>query len=376
MIPLSIPQIEGNEWKYIKECLDTNWVSSVGSYVDKFEEKIKEYVGSSTAVVTMNGTAAITLALQTLGIGKGDEVIVPSMTFVASVNPILYVGATPVFIDITEDTWVMDADQIESLITEKTKAIIPVHLYGNMVDMEPLMQIANKYNLYVIEDATEALGSEYQTSDGKWHKAGTLGHFGAFSFNGNKLITTGAGGMLVTNSEQLGERAKYLSTQSKTVLNNGGMIHEEIGYNYRMPNILAAMGVAQLEKINEYIEKKRQHALLYNKLLAGVKGIQLSAAKENIKNCYWLYSILIKDHYVLERDELIQHLKDKGIETRPFFYPINCMKLYSKYNRINLCTTDLISQQGVNLPSSVGLEEQDIQYICDCIKEVIFLSEG
>jgi len=370
MIPLSIPQIEGNEWKYIKECLDTNWVSSVGSYVDKFEEKFKEYEGSSTAVVTMNGTAAITLALQTLGIGRGDEVIVPSMTFVASVNPILYVGATPVFIDITEDTWVMDANQIESLITEKTKAIIPVHLYGNMVDMEPLMQIANKYNLYVIEDATEALGSEYQTSDGKWYKAGTLGHFGAFSFNGNKLITTGAGGMLVTNNTQLGERAKYLSTQSKTVLNNGGMIHEEIGYNYRMPNILAAMGVAQLEKLNEYIEKKQKHSSLYNKLLTGIKGIQLPTDKRNIKDSHWLYSILIKDNYVLKRDELIQHLKDKGIETRPFFYPIHRMKPYSKYSTIALETTDLISKKGINLPSSVGLKEQEIQYICNCIEEL------
>ncbi|MEA4828306.1 MAG: aminotransferase class I/II-fold pyridoxal phosphate-dependent enzyme, partial [Clostridium sp.] len=220
MIPLCIPEIRGNEWKYVKECIDTNWVSSVGSYVTLFEERFSQYVQSKKAVVTMNGTAAIQLALIALGIGEGDEVIVPSMTFISPVNAIKYVGAVPVFCDVRRDTFVMDEEKIENLITEKTKAILPVHIYGHPVDMDKVMELAKKYNLYVIEDATEALGSQY-----KEKMAGTIGHIGCFSFNGNKLITTGAGGMLVTNDEKLGERAKFLSTQTKVVLENKAFYH-------------------------------------------------------------------------------------------------------------------------------------------------------
>ncbi len=249
MIPLCIPEIKGNEWKYIKQCLDTNWVSSAGSFVDKFEEDFAKYVKATKAVVTMNGTAALELALRTLGIGKGDEVIISSMTFISPVNTIKYVGAEPVFVDVCRDTYVMDADKIEEMITPKTKAILPIHIYGHPVDMDKIMEIAKKHNLYVIEDATESLGSLYKDK-----AVGTIGHIGCFSFNGNKLITTGAGGMLVTNSEELGDRAKYLSTQTKTILENEAFYHEEIGYNFRMPNLLAAMGCAQLENIDEYIK--------------------------------------------------------------------------------------------------------------------------
>src|SRR3712207_2326977 len=229
MIPLCIPDIRGNEWKYVKECIDTNWVSSVGSYVNLFEERFAEYLSAHSAVVTVNGTAAIELALLTLGIGLEDEVIVPSMTFISPVNTVKYVGATPVFCDVCRDTFVMDTSKIEELITPKTKAIIPVHIYGHPVDMDKVMELAKKYNLYVIEDATEALGSKY-----KGKSVGTIGDIGAFSFNGNKLITTGAGGMLVTNSEEYGSRAKFLSTQTKVVLDNKAFYHPEVGYNFRM----------------------------------------------------------------------------------------------------------------------------------------------
>ncbi|KUO75989.1 MAG: perosamine synthetase [Clostridia bacterium BRH_c25] len=367
MIPLCVPQIEGNEWEYIKDCLDTNWVSSVGSYVNLFEDRFKEYVRSKSSVVTMNGTMAITLALQVLGIGPGDEVIVPSMTFIASVNPIKHVGADPVFADITYDTWVMDVDKVEELITEKTKAIIPVHVYGNVVDMEPLMKIANKHNLYVVEDATEALGSEYRTSDGVWHKAGTIGHIGTFSFNGNKLITTGAGGMLVTDNEEWGHSAKYYSNQTKTILPNGGYYHEEIGFNYRMPNVLAAMGAAQLENIGKYLDIKVRNANLYNKLLADIEGIQLVSIKNNVKHCQWLYSILVKEQFRTDRDGLIKYLEDNGITSRPFFYPVHNMKPYVK-NIAKLEVTEKISMLGINLPSSVGLKEEEIELICKQLK--------
>lgn len=363
MIPLCIPEVSGNEWKYIKDCLDTNWVSSVGSYVNKFEADFEKYVKAEKAVVTMNGTAALELALRTLGIGEGDEVIVSSLTFISPVNTIKYVGAEPVFVDVCRDTWVMDADKIEELITPKTKAILPVHIYGHPAEMEKIMSIAEKYNLYVIEDATESLGSLY-----KGKATGTIGHIGCYSFNGNKLITTGAGGMFATNDEKLGERAKYLSTQTKTVLENGAFYHEEIGYNFRMPNLVAAMGCAQLENIDDYIKAKREHANLYNTLLKDVKGITLPVEKEGIINVNWLYSIVVEDDYSITRDELIIKLKENGVQSRPFFMPVHDMPPYKNCKHGDMTITEELSLKGINLPSSVGLKEDEIRLVCEIIR--------
>ncbi|MBL4932921.1 LegC family aminotransferase [Clostridium paridis] len=365
MIPLCIPEISGNEWKYVKECLDTNWVSSAGSYVNKFEEDFAKYIGSKKAVVTMNGTAALELALRVLGIGNGDEVIVSSMTFISPVNTIRYVGAEPVFVDACRDTYIMDAEKVEELITPRTKAIMPVHIYGHPVDMDKIMEIASKYNLYVIEDATEGLGSVY-----KGRELGSIGDIGCFSFNGNKLITTGAGGMLTTNNEMLGEKAKYLSTQTKKVLENGAFYHEEIGYNYRMPNLLAAMGCAQLENIERYIEIKRKNANLYNTLLSDVKGITIPVEKDNVKNVYWLYSILVEDEYPLSRDELIYKLRENGIESRTFFMPVHKMPPYVGSRHGDMLITNEISEKGINLPSSVGLTDNDIIKVINIIKSI------
>lgn len=362
MIPLCVPEIRGNEWKYIKECLDTNWVSSSGSYVGKFESDFAKFVESERAVVTVNGTAALELALRTLGIGEGDEVIVSSLTFISPVNTIRYVGAEPVFVDVCRDTWVMDADKIEEIITPKTKAIMPVHIYGHPVDMDKLMKIANKNNLYVIEDATESLGAEYKDK-----KLGTIGHIGCFSFNGNKLITTGAGGMLVSNNEKHAEKAKYLSTQTKTVLDNGGFYHEEIGYNYRMPNLLAAMGCAQMENIEAYIETKVQNANYYNNILREVKGISLPVEKEHCKNIYWLYSIVIEDNFYINRDALIQKFWQNKIETRPFFHPVHKMPPYKHCKHGDLSITDELSMKGINLPSSVGITKEQIEAVCNIV---------
>ena len=363
MIPLCIPKMGGNELKYIKDCLDTNWVSSVGSYVDKFEEDFKSYVGSENSVVTMNGTSALQLALSSLNIRKGDEVIVPSLTFVASVNPILYVGAEPVFVDVCRDTYVMDVEKIEELITDKTKAILPVHLYGHPVDMDKLMKIAKKHNLYVIEDATESLGSTY-----KGKHTGTVGHIGCFSFNGNKLITTGAGGMLVTNDKAIGEKAKYLSNQAKTINSSNEMIHEEIGYNFRMPNILAAMGCAQLEVIDEYVGSKKNNAKYYNELLKNIENITLPIRKKDVFNVNWLYSIVIEDGYKMTRDEMIEIMKQNGIETRPFFYPIHKMDKYKDFKKGSMDHTNEIHEEGLCLPSSVSLTRDEIDSICEVLK--------
>lgn len=362
MIPLCVPEIRGNEWKYIKECLDTNWVSSSGSYVDKFEEDFAKFVESKKAVVTVNGTAALELALRTVGVGEGDEVIVSSLTFISPVNTIKYVGAEPVFVDVCRDTWVMDAEKVEELITPKTKAIIPVHIYGHPVDMDRIMVIAKKHNLYVIEDATESLGAEY---NGK--KLGTIGDIGCFSFNGNKLITTGAGGMLVSNNIAYAERAKYLSTQTKTSMSNKGSYHEEIGYNYRMPNLLAAMGCAQMENIDAYIEIKIQNAKYYNELLKNVKGIKLPVEKHDCKNVYWLYSILIEEDFYISRDELIQKFWENKIETRPFFSPIHKMPPYKNCKHGDMRVTEELEMKGINLPSSVGITKEEIDRVCEII---------
>jgi perosamine synthetase len=364
MIPLCIPEIRGNEWKYVKECLDTNWVSSVGSYVNLFEERFNEYVGSKSAIVTMNGTAALQLALVTLGIGEGDEVIVPSLTFISPINTIKYVGAEPVFVDACRDTFVMDAEKIEELITPKTKAIMPVHIYGHPADMDRIMEIAQKHNLFVIEDATEALGSKY-----KGKMAGTIGHIGCYSFNGNKLITTGAGGMFVTNNLEYGDRAKFLSTQTKVVTENKAFYHPEVGYNFRMPNLLAAFGVAQLENIEEYLKVKKESAAYYNELLSGVSGITLSIEKDNVENCFWLYSILVEKEYGISRDSLMQKLNEEKIEARPFFMPIHDMPPYKDCTHGELSVTKELYEKGINLPSSVGLTLEDINKVCKVIIE-------
>lgn len=364
-IPLCIPEIKGNEWKYVKECIDTAWVSSVGSYVDMFEEKFQEYIGAKRAVVTVNGTAALHLALVTLKIGKGDEVIVPSMTFISPVNTVKYAGAEPVFVDVCRDTYVMDTSKIEELITEKTKAIMPVHIYGHPVNMDEVMRIAEKYNLYVIEDASEALGSEY-----KGKKVGTIGHIGCFSFNGNKTITTGAGGMMVTNDLSLGERAKFLSNQTKVVCEDKGFYHPEIGYNYRMPNLLAAFGVAQLECLEEYLGVKRRNSLLYNELLKDIKGITVPIEKKGCLNSYWLYSVVIEDEFGMTRNELVEELKNRKIDSRAFFKPVHEMPPFvnDKHGSMDIGTE--LSEKGVSLPSSVGLTEEDIRRICEEIKDI------
>lgn len=365
MIPLCIPEVKGNEWKYVKECIDTNWVSSVGSYVDLFEEKFSDFVKSEEAVVTVNGTAALHLALETLKIGKEDEVIVPSMTFISSVNVIRYAGADPVFVDVCRDTYVMDAEKVEELITERTKAIMPVHLYGHPVDMDKIMELARKYNLKVIEDASEALGSKY-----KGKMVGTIGDIGCFSFNGNKLITTGAGGMLVTNNQEFAHRAKFLSTQTKVITEDKGFYHPEIGFNYRMPNLLAAFGVAQLENIETYLDHKRNHANKYNELLREIKGITLPAEKNNCSNSQWLYSIVVEEEFKCDRNNLIERLKEKGIDTRAFFKPVHLMPPYREFKYGNMEVTMELTEKGLNLPSSVGLKEEEIAFICDTIRDI------
>ncbi len=368
-IPLSVPFLNGNEWEYIKECLDTNWVSSAGKYVDKFEKEIAEYVGVGNAVATVNGTAAIHTALNILGISEGDKVLVPTLTFIASINPVKYTGAKPVFIDSEKETYNMDPVKLEETIVnlidkgKKPKAVIVVHLYGQVAKIEEIAEICGKYDIYLIEDATESLGSKYNDK-----MTGSYGDIGCFSFNGNKLITTGGGGMLVTDNDEWTEKARYLTTQAKD--DPVQFIHNKIGYNYRLTNIQAAMGVAQLEQIDEFIEKKREINDFYYDKLNKINGITVTRERNNTFSNYWLSTILVdEDKFTMDSKKLYKKLREEGIMVRPFFKPINQMPMYYN-NKFNGETSQELWGKGICLPSSVNLSKSDLELVVNKIKEI------
>ncbi|SJZ43518.1 LegC family aminotransferase [Selenihalanaerobacter shriftii] len=365
-IPLSIPYLNGNEWKYIKECLDTNWVSSVGKYVEEFEAKLSDYVGVDHGVAMTNGTAAIHTALKIIEVEEGDKVLVPSLTFIASVNPIRYCGAEPVFIDSEERTYNIDPKKTVTKIKEminngdKPKAVIVVHLYGHPVNIGPILKVCNDYDIKVIEDATEALGSKYKDK-----MVGALGDIGCFSFNGNKLITTGGGGMLVTDNKEYAEYAKYLSTQAKDDAKN--YIHNEVGYNYRLNNIQAAMGVAQLEQINDFIVRKRGIAKEYTSTLKKIDGIKVNEEEKWAYNNYWLYSILIDENkFGITSKELYKQLNEIGVMARPFFKPIHTMPMYQDCEA-KIDIANILWKQGINLPCSVNIKPEEVKIVIDSI---------
>lgn len=359
-IPVSEPNFLGKEKQYVLDCLESGWVSSRGKYIELFEKAVSGYVGTRYAISVCNGTCALHLALLSLAITYGDEVIVPSFTYIATVNAVRYTGAIPVFADCEKDTRNIDVENLESLITPRTKAIIVVHLYGHPCDMDKILKIAKKHKLYLIEDAAEALGSEY-----KGKKVGGIGDIGVFSFFGNKIITTGEGGMLVTNNRNIAEKAYLLKTQG--VSSNKQYYFEVIGYNYRMTNIEAALGLAQMENIDYFINKKREIASLYSKKLSDIYGLTLPVEKPYAKSSYWMYSILVEDVFSMNRDRLMSTLKEVGIETRPFFYPCHVLPPYIN-RKAKLPISESISKRGMNLPSSTKLTEDDIDYIVNAIR--------
>lgn len=324
----------------------------------EFEQNFSAYVGTKYGTAVNNGTVALHLALLALGIGKGDEVIVPALTYVASVNTIRYTGATPVFVDSLADTWQIDPDDVEKKITKNTRAIIPVHLYGYPCDMDRIMEIAKKYNLFVIEDCAEAIGSEY-----RGRKVGTFGDIACFSFFGNKTITTGEGGMVLTNDATLYERSCRLKDQGTA--KDREYWHDIIGYNYRMTNICAAIGVAQLGRVEEFIKKKIELAEYYMSRLENTPVVcHKNLNKENIRHTYWMFSILAKD--AEERAALRNHMKADGIETRPTFYPAHTLPMYSeKYQKLPVAES--LGWRGINLPSWPMLTKEQLDVVCNSI---------
>lgn len=376
IIPLSVPVIQGNEWRYIKECLDTGWVSSVGSYVSRFEKQVAIYSGTKYSVALVNGTAALHLSLLACGVCPDDEVIVPALTFIAPVNVVRYCRAYPVFMDCDAETLCIDVGKIANFLKReciqnkdsftcnkkskrRIKAIIPVHIFGHPADMDVLCALAEKYNITLIEDAAESLGSEY-----KGKKTGSFGAMGCFSFNGNKIITTGGGGMVVTDDEYLADKVRHLSTQAKK--DPFEYDHDEIGYNYRLTNIHSAMGVAQMEKLEELITIKRQNASLYKDLLSGIKEVYFFWEDIDVKSNFWFYTIKTgKEH----KRPLIEYLLARNIQVRPIWKLLHTLPMYRDYLAYKIERAVDAYEGCINLPCSVSLTKDDIKFIVESIKK-------
>jgi len=369
-IPVCEPYFCGNEKKYLKECIDSGWISSSGKFIERFEKKFAKYCGVRYGITTTSGTTALHLALLAAGIKKGDEVIIPDFTMVSTLFAVLYCQARPVFVDVKEETGNIDISKIEEKITKKTKAIIPVHIYGHPVDIDPILRLAKKYNLCVVEDAAEAHGAEY-----KGKKCGGLGHLACFSFYANKIITCGEGGMVVTNNKKLASRCRYFKNLCFPLSGKRSYIHKNLGYNYRMTNVQAAIGLAQLEKIKELVRRRRKNAELYNKFLKNVPGLKLPVEKPYAKNVYWMYGIVVDPKkFGRTRNRLAKILKGKGIDSRNFFQPMHKQPVLTKmgiFDKNNYPTTEKLAKNGLYLPSGSGLTEKEIFYICKTIKRLI-----
>ena len=356
-IPIAEPDLGSSELSYVVDCVRSNWISSQGRYVRSFEDLFREFTGSGYAVAVSNGTAALHLALAALDIGRGDEVIVPSLTFIATANAVAYTGAIPVFADSEEDTWNIDPACIEKLITDRTRAIIPVHLYGQPCKMEEIQSIARKYELYVIEDAAEAIGAKYKSQS-----VGSIGNIGCFSFFGNKVITTGEGGMLVTDSKDIFEKARILRDHGMDPSRK--YWHPWIGFNYRMTNLQAAVGVGQLERIDDILDHKRTIVDTYRTELQQVKGLTLPPENDWSNNVCWMFSVLLEHNR--SREAMLERLYRNNIEVRPFFHPVHSMPPYK--DNVSLPVCEHLSSRGLSLPSYPKLEESEIGRICGALK--------
>ncbi|WP_285397565.1 LegC family aminotransferase [Lysinibacillus sp. fls2-241-R2A-57] len=359
-VPLHEPTFNEKEVEYVTDCVKTGWVSSVGSYVTRFEEDLAKFVGVKRAVAVVNGTAALHIALKIVGVESNDEVLLPSLTFIATANAVSYLQAIPHFVDVNEETLGVDPFKLEKYLEEiaelrqgelynkqtnrRIKALLPMHTFGHPCMMDELITLCEKYKLILIEDAAESLGSYY-----KGKHTGTFGKVSAMSFNGNKIITTGGGGAILTNDEELADYAKHLTTTAK-VPHRWEFIHDEIGFNYRMPNINAALGCAQLEKMPEYIKQKRNLTKFYENLVANFEGIRLFREPFNTQSNYWLQAILLDEHY--NRDEILGFLNEQGVMSRPIWTPMHELEMFIQCPKMDLAVTERLKQRVINIPST------------------------
>ena len=380
-IPLSVPNLKGKELEYVTHAVETEWVSTGGPYVNDFEEKVAAYTKCKGAVSCQNGTSGLHIALQVCGVTKEDEVIVPTLTFIAAVNPVKYIGAEPIFMDC-DDSLCMDVNKLKNfcqtecdfvegkLINRKTdkhiKALVVVHVFGNMADMESIIDIASKYNLKVIEDATEAIGTYYIEGKYKDKHAGTIGDIGVYSFNGNKIMTTGGGGMIVSNNEELLKKAKHLTTQAKS--DELYYTHDEIGYNYRMTNLQAALGLAQLEQLEDFIKVKKENYETYKKGIKEITGLTLLDFKNSIRPNYWFYAIYVDSEYALNRDKIIKYLATNKIQARPIWGLISDQKPYKGSQTYKIEKARQYLENIVNIPCSSNLSQEDVLTVINILK--------
>jgi perosamine synthetase len=359
MIPVFAPWLSENARRYVLDCVDSGWISSLGEYVGRFEKSFAVFCEARHAVATSNGTTALHLCLATLGIGPGDEVLVPDLTFVSTANVVRYTGATPVLVDSDPRTWGMDPADARRQITSKTRAIIPVHLYGHPVDMAPLLALAAEHGVEIVEDAAEAHGARYQG-----RRVGAIGRIGAFSFYGNKIITTGEGGMVVTNDPALAERAAFLRDHAMDPRRR--YYHPEIGFNYRMTNIQAAIGCAQLEQADAILTRRKAIAAAYEAGLAGIPGLTGPPAEPWAENVYWMYSVLVEPAFGPSRDAVIAGLHARGVDSRPFFVPLHELPPYRQAPSFPVAIS--LGARGINLPSGTGLHVDDITTVCHALR--------
>jgi perosamine synthetase len=382
-IPLSVPVIQGNEWAYVKECLDTGWVSSAGKFVDRFEQDIARYTGAKYAVACATGTAALHVALRIAGVAPGDEVIAPTVTFIASVNSMRYVDAHPVFMDcdecynidpgktrefILQETVFKDGHTYNRQTNRRIAALMPVHVFGNAVWLDELLPLCRERNIRVIEDAAESIGTRYTDGQLKGRHTGIAGDIGCLSFNGNKIITTGGGGMFLTNNFDYAEQAKYLTTQAKN--DEVRFVHNEVGYNYRLTNVQAAMGVAQLEQLPKYLENKKRNYLAYKNEVDTLPGLQLAEVPEYAANNYWMYAMQIdKAKQGRDREQLMAELGRKKIQTRPLWQLNHLQRPYLNCQHYRIERAGQMLDVTLNLPCSVDLTQEQIQRVIEVLRQ-------
>ena len=380
MIPLSVPNLKGNELVYVKQAVESEWVSTAGPYVSQFEKDIAEYVHVPSAVACQSGTAGLHIALQICGVSRDDLVIVPTLTFIAAVNPVRYLGADPVFMDC-DDSLCMDPEKLAEFCREeciyknntlyhketgrRIAAVVVVHVFGNMADMEVVLRIAEQYNLKVVEDATEAIGTKYETGLYAGRFAGTMGDIGVYSFNGNKIITTGGGGMIVSRNMDYLREAKHLTTQAKA--DEANFIHDEVGYNYRLTNLQAALGIAQLEQLEIFISTKKRNYELYRKLLPENAGLSILKFREGIRSNCWFYSLMCEDLSVWRPAEIIEKLKEHHIQTRPIWGLIHEQAPYRGSICYKIEKADYYWKRVVNLPCSTNLTPEEVNRVVHTI---------
>jgi perosamine synthetase len=364
LIPVAAPDLRGNEKAYVLDCLETTWISSTGKYLDRFEAAFAEYCGVRHAVACSNGTTALHLALVALGVGPGDEVLVPTLTFVATANTVTYCGARPVFVDAEPETWTIDPAAIEARITPRTKGIIVVHLFGHPADMGPINAIARRHGLFVLEDAAQAHGAEY-----KGRRAGALGDIATFSFFGNKIVTTGEGGMVVTDDNAIADRMRLLRTHGMDP--HRRYWHPIIGYNYRMTNIAAAIGLAQLERIDWQLERRQEIAAWYRDELGGSEVLSFQGNRAWVRHVWWMFSVLVNES-AADRDGVMDAMRRRGIETRPIVHPLHTLPPYlDRKEARGFPAAEAIARCGINLPTWAALTRDQVRFVCDALLECV-----